>query len=297
MTQSELEALMPVLTAPEAPDFRAPALEVRAKFAQMLAGLPVPEGIAIEDDQVGGVRGVWTGPEVTDSPRVVLYLHGGGYVAGNARGYGALAGLIAQAAEGRAFLPDYGLAPENPYPAALDDAVAAYRGLLDAGHLPSSVSIAGDSAGGGLAAATLLAIKRVGLPSPGTGVLLSPWTDLAGTGSTLQSKAAVDPLISAAGLANAAECYLAGTDAMDPGVSPLYGNFDGVPPLLIEVGTREVLLMDATRLAQHAAAADVDVTLRAWPGMVHVFSLLWFALSEGRAAIEEIGAFLRRHTS
>lgn len=297
MSLSELESLMPVLTAPGSPDFAAPPHEVRETFGAMLAGLPIKEGLSFEEGVVGGIAGVWAGPVSAESERVVLYLHGGGYVAGSAEGYRGLAGLIAEAAGGRAFLPDYRLAPEHRYPAALDDALAAYRGLLDAGHAAASIAVAGDSAGGGLAAATVLAIKRAALPLPGAVALLSPWTDLQGTGASCETKRAADPLISPEGLGSCAAAYLGDADSADPGASPLNGDFAGFPPLLIEVGTREVLLSDATRLAERAAAADVDVTLHAWQGMVHVFPNIWFALSEGPEAIAEIGAFVRRHTA
>lgn len=297
MSLSELESLMPVLTAPGGPDFRLPPLEARERFENMLLGLPVKEVLTFAEETVGGVSGVWAAPAEVESNRVVLYLHGGGYVGGSAFGYRGLAGLIAEAAGGRAFLPDYRLAPEHVYPAALDDALAVYQGLLDAGHDAQSITVSGDSAGGGLAAALVLAIKDRGLPLPAAVALISPWTDLAGTGSTLKSKSDADPLISAEGLDNCGRVYLGEADATDPGASPLYGDFAGFPPLLIEVGTSEVLLSDAARLAERAAAADVDVTLHTWQGMVHVFPNLWFALSEGPEAIAEIGAFARRHAA
>ncbi|UNK47763.1 alpha/beta hydrolase [Arthrobacter sulfonylureivorans] len=297
MSLIELESLMPVLTGPDAPDFRLPPLEVRERFDTMLAGLPIKDGLAFENAVVGGVPGIWAVPAEAEADLVILYLHGGGYVSGSAAGYRGLAGLIAEAAGGRAFVPDYRLAPEHVYPAALDDALAAYMGLLDAGHEAGSITIAGDSAGGGLAAATVLAAKDRGLPLPGAVTLLSPWVDLDGTGTTLETKSEADPLISAEGLTNCAQVYLGDAHAAAPGASPLYGDFTGFPPLLIEVGTREVLLSDATRLAERAAAANVDVTLRTWRGMVHVFPNLWFALSEGPEAIAELGAFARRHTA
>lgn len=297
MSLSELESLMPVLTDPNGPDFRLPPLEVRERFENMLQGLPVKEGLVFEGAVLGGVSGIWAGPAESESDRVVLYLHGGGYVGGSSSGYRGLAGLVAEAAGARAFLPDYRLAPEHLYPAALDDALAAYRGLLEAGHEAGAITVSGDSAGGGLAAAMVLAAKDRGLPLPGAVALISPWTDLAGSGATLSAKSDVDPLISAEGLSNCAGVYLGDADAAQPGASPLYGDLRGFPPLLIEVGTREVLLSDATGLAQRAAEADVDVTLHAWQGMVHVFPNLWFALSEGAEAIAEIGAFARRHTS
>lgn len=297
MSIEELESLMPVLTAPGSPDFAAPALRVRESFGHMLAASPIRDGLIFEQGTVGGVSGVWAESESVESGRVVLYLHGGGYVAGSAEGYRGLGGLIAAAAGGRTFLPDYRLAPEHLYPAALEDAVSAYRGLLDSGHRPEAVTIAGDSAGGGLAAATVIGVLEAALPAPGALVLISPWADLRGTGTSLATKAAVDPLLSPAGLSNCAEIYLGTTDPTESGASPIFGDFTGFPPLLIEVGTREVLLSDAIRLAERAAEANVEVTLHTWQGMVHVFPSLWFALSEGPAAIAEIGTFIREHTA
>jgi acetyl esterase/lipase len=227
----------------------------------------------------------------------LLYLHGGGYVIGSIHTHkGLIAGLSA-AAHCRALALDYRLAPEHRYPAAVDDAVAAYRWLLDAGFSPSRIAIAGDSAGGGLALATLVALRAAGDPLPAAAVPISPWTDLEGTGDSMKTHVDKDPMVEPGGLLGMARLYLGDADPRQPTASPLHADLTGLPPLLIQVGELETLLDDATRIAASAQKRGVAVTLEVWPEMVHVWHLFAPMVPEGRDAIARIGAFLKQHTT
>jgi phosphinothricin tripeptide acetyl hydrolase len=215
-------------------------------------------------------------------------------VIGSPRSHRHLAAAIARAAGARALLLDYRRAPEHPFPAAVDDALAAYRWLLEsAGVAPGSVVVAGDSAGGGLTVATLLAARDAGLPQPGAGVCISPWVDLTCSLPTYATKAAVDPVVDAALVQKMAKAYLGGTDPRTPLASPLHADLRGLPPLLAQVGGDEVLLDDARELAARAKGAGVDATLEVWDAMVHVWHWFLPMLDEAQAAIDRIGAFVR----
>jgi phosphinothricin tripeptide acetyl hydrolase len=227
---------------------------------------------------------------------VVLYLHGGGYVIGSPRSHRHLAAAIAGAAAARALLLDYRLAPEHPYPAALEDATAAYRWLLAQGIAPGRVVIAGDSAGGGLTVATLLALREAGVPLPAAGVCISPWVDLTCGGSSYVSKADADPIVQRAGVEQMARAYLGSTAPREPLASPLFADLRGLPPLLIHVGSEEVLLDDSVQLAERARAAGVDTTLEVYERMIHVWHWFLPMLDEAQTAVEAIGRFARRHT-
>ncbi len=243
----------------------------------------------------GGVEAEWLDAPGARADRVVLYLHGGGYVLGSVNSHRDMIARLSAAASVRALGLNYRLAPESPFPAAVDDAVAAYRWLLEQGIAPGRVAIAGDSAGGGLTAATLLAIRDRALPRPAAGVLLSPWVDLEGTGESMNGGVADDPMVRKELVAAMAPPYLAGADPKTPLASPLHADLRGLPPLLIQVGRREVLLDDSLRLAQKAQRAGVDVTLEVWPGMIHVWQIFASELEEGRDAIERIGVFVKKH--
>ena len=209
---------------------------------------------------------------------------------GSAATHRALAGRIARASSSRVLLPNYRLAPERPFPAALDDAVTCWNWLVAEGHSPERMAIAGDSAGGGLALATLLALKGAGHPLPGCAVGLSPWTDLEGTGPSAQTGAVDDPMLSTDGLRSSGRDYAA-SDLKNPLAAPLLGNLEGLPPLLLQVGTREILLSDSTRFADKASKAGVDVTLEIEEGLVHVWQMLP-GVPEAQSAIDRIGAFI-----
>jgi acetyl esterase/lipase len=258
---------------------------------------PLAADIRVEPVDAGGVRGEWVAAPNAGSARAVLYLHGGGYVIGSINTHRELCARIARAAAARVLVIDYRLAPEHPFPAAVEDAVAAYQWLI--GRVPpEAVAIGGDSAGGGLTLATLLALRDRGISLPAAGILLSPWTDLALTGESLATRASLDPMITAGaqGIRGMAQSYLGNADSRNPLVSPLYGDLTRLPPLLIQVGTSEVLFDDATRVDAKARAAGVDVTFEAWNEMIHVFQVFASLLPEGQQAIEKIGAFVQAHT-
>jgi acetyl esterase/lipase len=190
---------------------------------------------------------------------------------------------------------DYRLAPENPFPAAVDDALAVYRGLLDRGIPAEAITVSGESAGGGLALALLIAIKDAGLPQPAAAAVLSPWADLTQSGRSYETKAAVDPALTRQALSTRADNYLAGADPRSPLASPLFADLRGLPPLLIQAGTYEILLDDAVRLAAKAADDDVAATLQTFPGAPHVFQGFSALLAEGARALDQVGAFIRTH--
>lgn len=228
---------------------------------------------------------------------IVLYLHGGGYVIGSLVTHRGLVANVARATGGKVLAIDYRLAPEHPFPAAVEDAVTAYRWMLENDYDSSSIVIAGDSAGGGLAVATLLKLKQEGLPLPAAGVCLSPWVDMEAVGESMDSRASLDPMVQREGLLDMAGAYLAGANPQDPLAAPIFGDLGGLPPLLVQVGTAETLLDDARRLANRAISCGVDVEYQEWPDMIHVFQHFAAMLSDGLRAIERIGAFVRFHTS
>lgn len=245
---------------------------------------------------INGVTGEWIVP-VTVAPgvapgRLLLYLHGGSYIAGSIRAYRSLVANLATAARARALLIDYRLAPEAPFPAALDDALAAYHGLISNRADAQPLIVAGDSAGGGLAVALLVAARDQGAPLPTAAVCLSPWTDLAATGPSWVANAKADLLNDGDKLRQAAHLYLGQHAADTPLASPLYADLYGLPPLLIQVGGAEILLSDATRLAARAQAAGVSVTLEIWPEMQHEWHFAAHWIPESRQAIARIGAFV-----
>lgn len=275
-----------------------------ASVEQMRAGLeamaqmsPLSPDAKCTPVEAGGVPAEWVDVPGAEPRRTVLYLHGGGYVIGSIRTHRDLAQRIARAARARVLLIDYRLAPEHPHPAAVDDATAAYRWMLSQGCLPAASAIAGDSAGGGLTIATLVALRDGGVPLPAAAVCLSPWVDLEGLGVSMTTKAAVDPMVQREPLLRMASLYLAGQHPRTPLAAPLYADLRGLPPLLIQVGTAETLLDDSVRLADKARAAGVEVTLEPWEDMIHVWQAFAAMLPEGEQAIERIGEFIRQHTS
>jgi monoterpene epsilon-lactone hydrolase len=269
--------------------------EQRAIFEQMMAATPVPPDVAATPGTLGAIPVVTVDVAGTDASAVILYLHGGAYAIGSAAESVGLAFDLSRRAGTRLISVDYRLAPEHPYPAGLEDAVAAYRGLLDSGLSASRIAIAGESAGGGLVAATLVALKQAGLAQPTSAVLMSPWADLTLSGESMTAKAAVDPALTPAGLRRRAADYVGGGDPVGELVSPLFADLTGLPPLLLQAGSHEILLDDATRLATRAAAADVAVRLEVTPGVPHVFQGFAAMLDEGDAALSSAGDFIRAH--
>ena len=254
---------------------------------------PVEADVLTNEVDAGGIPADWVSIAGQNSERVILYFHGGAYVMGSRITHRALAGRIARASQARVLLPDYRLAPENPFPAAVDDAIACWNWLISEGISPNQIAVAGDSAGGGLALATLLALKDSGSPLPACAVGLSPWTDLEGTGETAEAGAVDDPMLTPEGLRSSGRDY-AGADLRNPLAAPLLGNLEGLPPILLQVGTREVLLSDSTRFATKARAQGVEVTLEVEEDLIHVWQMLP-GVPEAESAVERIGAYISRH--
>ena len=252
--------------------------------------------VAIEKTVANGVPAEWTTTPNAARDTALLYFHGGGYVIGSINTHRALAGRISRAAKARVLVIDSRLAPEHPHPAAVEDAVAAYRWMLQQGLQASRIAVSGDSAGGGLTVAALVAIRDANLPMPAAGAPISPWVDMEGIGDSMTSKSAADPIVQKEGLLNMARAYLGGKHPRTPLAAPLYADLSGLPPLLIQVGTAETLLDDASRLAERAKKAGVDVSYEPWDNMVHVWHLFAPMLDEGKQAIDGIGAFVQKHT-
>ena len=253
----------------------------------------LPASITVEKVNCNGLNAEWIYNLDSDPEKVILYLHGGGYVIGNIALYRLLSATLSQKTNARVFLPDYRLAPEHPYPAAVDDTVAAYHWLLEQGYDAKNIIIAGDSAGGGLSLAATLSLRAEGQPLPAGIVCLSPWTDLTMSGESHQSKAKAEAMLLKESLRLWASSYANKADLRNPLISPIFADFAGFPPLLIQVGSEEILLDDSVLLAENAKSAGGDVTLSVYEGMWHVWQTLGF-LPESRAAIEEIGAFVKR---
>ena len=266
----------------------------RERMEELSLASVLPDGVRATSVEAGGVPSEWV--EATGRPArgTILYLHGGGYTIGSVRTHRAHAGRLVLATGARALVVDYRLGPEHPFPAAVDDAVAAYRWLVRGGTAPERIIVAGDSAGGGLTVATLVALRDAGDPLPAGGVCISPWADLECTGESMTSRAASDPMVQRGPLLDMAAQYLAGQDPRMPLASPIHADLRGLPPLLIHVGTAETLLDDATRLADRARAAGVAVDIEVWDDMIHVWHCFAPHLPEADEAIAGIGAWVRK---
>jgi monoterpene epsilon-lactone hydrolase len=267
--------------------------ELRATFTPGDRLHPVPDDVLVTDVTAGGVPAHWLTAPGTDPDRVLLFLHGGGFELGSVRSDGELAARLGRAAGMRVLFPEYRLAPEHPFPAALDDVLAAWHWLrTDQGLSATSLAVAGDSAGGGLAVALLVATRDAGEELPAAAVLMSPTVDLTSSGASMTERADQDPISTPAMLRQFAADYLAGADPKTPLASPLFASLTGLPPLLIQVGTADLLLSDSERLATAATHAGVDVTLQIGEGLPHVYQLL-LGTPEAAQATEQIGKFLR----
>ena len=298
MASEELQKVLGLLA-------QGPIAEGGADLATMRAGMeegsfPATEAATVAPVDADGVPGEWITVAGSDTNRRLLYVHGGGYVIGSPATHRRLCEDIAQAAGCAVLNLDYRLAPEHPFPAAVEDALTGLQYVQangpDGAGSADSVFMAGDSAGGGLTLATLLAARDRGAALPDAAIGISAWTDLAITGETIQTRADADPLITDAAMVEGmAGMYAGDAERNDPLVSPLYADFAGLPPLLLQVGDAEILLSDTTRVTERARAAGVDVTEEVWDEMFHVWHAFAPMLPEGQAAIERIGEFVRQH--
>lgn len=270
--------------------------ELRFEYQALADRYPLPNGVSYQPVGVGGVSAEWVLPPNAPDDRVVLYLHGGCYATGSVDTHRDLITRLASAASSRLLGLNYRLAPAHPFPAALDDTVTAYRWLLESGIGASKIAFVGDSAGAGLALAATLKLRDDATPLPSALACISPWVDLAVTGPSMTTNAGNDPIVSRPMLLGWAKLYLGDHDPRTPFASPLYADLLGLPPLLIQVGSAEVLLDDATRLAERASAAGVTSRLEVWPDMIHVWHT-FPAIPEAREAITGIATFLKTHIS
>jgi monoterpene epsilon-lactone hydrolase len=292
MTVGQLDSLITLLRSRPAPAVQDVA-QTRARFEKMGELLGRPADARCEPVKAGSVPAEWVDAPGCDPSRAVLFLHGGGYAIGSINTHRRLAYNVSAASGARVLLIDYRLAPEHPFPAAVDDTAEAWRWLLQQGFAPHRLAIAGDSAGGGLTIATLVNLRDRKLGLPGCAVAISPWVDLEGLGSSMTARAAADPMVQKDGLSWMAGLYLNGADPKTPLAAPLHAELGSLPPILIQVGTAETLFDDATRIAEKLHRAGVSVRLAAWPNMLHVFPLFAPILSEGGDGCAEIGAFIR----
>jgi acetyl esterase/lipase len=266
--------------------------EIRQRFARMERLTPrPPRGTRTTSVNAGGVPGLLVETAASRPDRHLLYLHGGAYAFGSPQLYRHFTWRIANAARARVLIIDYRLAPEHPFPAALYDAVAAWRWLLDGGASPAGMTMAGDSAGGGLALAAMLKLRDEGAALPAAAAVMSPWTDLALTAASFRDNAGSDPMLIAEDVPRFAAAYLGGTDARNPYASPLYADLRGLPPTMIQAGGDEILRDDAVRIAEKMRAAGCDIELQVWAAMPHTWQLLAPVLPEAREAIDEIARF------
>lgn len=291
--QSEIDAVRKLLGSKPRP---VGWMERRERLDEVGSVWPVAGDIELEAVELGGLSAEWSMARGGDASRVLLFLHGGGYCSGSILSHRRLVTEAGRSGAMRTLAVAYRLAPENPFPAALDDAMTAWRFLLEQGYAPRNIVVGGDSAGGGLTLALINHLRDAGAPLPACAWLISPWTDLTLSGSTLVTKDMVDPIIHKAYLGELADAYVpAGIDRADPRISPLYANLRGLPPLLIQVGSAETLLADSTRLAAAAGEADVAVTLEIWPDMIHAWQLWNAHLEPGRQALDRAGQFIGQH--
>ena len=289
MAASEIDAVRALLRAKPRPIGWA----ARRERLDEVGARPVGADISLESETHEGLPLEWSLAPGGDPSRVLLFFHGGGYCSGSIQSHRGMVTAAGRAAGVRTLAVGYRLAPEHPFPAALEDAAAAYELLLARRFAPRSIAIGGDSAGGGLTLALLISLRDAGRPLPGCGWLVSPWVDLEMTGASIESKASIDPLLQKSYLEELACAYLAGTDPKNPLASPLHADLSGLPPLFVQVGSAETLLDDAVRIVARAGAADVAAVLEIWPHMIHAWPLWADQLESGRAALASAGAFIR----
>ncbi len=294
MASTEFHALQERMAAAPKPDPPANLQALRARIEAMMDAQPTADGVSVSPVDMDGVSGLWLVPEGCESAPVILYFHGGGFRLASARAYRPYGSQLARACQARVLLVDYRLAPEHQFPAAVDDAVTAYRWLRAQGQPAERIVIGGDSAGGGITASALVALRDAGDALPAGGVCISPWVDLTNTNESFKTRVDADKLFSPAQAAEATALYLGDSDPKNPLASPVFADLSGLPPLLVHVGDAEVLLDDASALAERARAASVEVTHRIYPEMPHVWHLSYPAFPEAVEAVDEIAAFVHR---
>ena len=274
----------------------APVPKMRKRLDMLGRLVRAARGVAIEQTTIAGLPAEWYRPKGAAGGKVLFYLHGGAYVLGSCDSHRKLVTHIARAAGIEAVLPEYRLAPEHPFPAGLEGAVAVYRSLLGKGYSAGDIVIGGDSAGGGLSVATMLRLRRDGVPLPRAAILLSPFLDLTASGDSVSTRAEREPWFRAEDIHVVIRYYCPGADLRNPLLSPVFANVAGLPPALIHAGDDEILLSDSTRFADKLEAAGVEVELEIWPGMWHVFQLFVGKMPESRVAIGKIGDYISRRT-
>jgi acetyl esterase/lipase len=291
MDDSEIDAIRALLSSKPRP---VGWVQRRQRLDEVGSIWPVADDVNLELVDLGGVSGEWSIAPGSDATRVLIFFHGGGYCSGSILSHRRMVTEAGRAAGTRTLAVGYRLAPEHPFPAALDDALTVWRYVQNQGVAAKHIAIGGDSAGGGLTVALINRLRNAREELPGCAWLVSPWTDLTMSGETLTTKDAIDPIIHKGYLGELADAYLpAGMDRKDPQISPLYADLKGLPPTLIQVGSAETLLADATRFAAAAGAADVPVTLEIWPHMIHAWHLWNAHLEPGRRALANAGSFIR----
>jgi monoterpene epsilon-lactone hydrolase len=296
VASQQLNKVLEILKSRPAGSGRQPTVEQLRSGMEKVAER-VATDMTCEPVSAGGIPSEWIIPPDAVAGRAILYLHGGGYVMGSVNTHRAMIARIARASKAKALALEYRLAPEHPFPAAVEDATSAYRWLLAQNFSSGKIAVAGDSAGGGLALATLLALRDQRIPLPACAIPISPWTDMEGTGESMTSTAIKDPMVGNGDLLNFAKMYVGNADPKNPLLSPLHGDYRGLPPLLIQVGAAERLLDDSTRVAKSAKAAGVKVELEVWDEMIHVWHAFAKLLPEGQQAIDRIGQFMIEHTT
>ena len=294
----ELDAAIALLTELGNIDESQGTIEgMRRSFEKISDSFPMEDGVTCERVSAGGVPSEWLTATGSDPARAIIYLHGGGYVIGSVRTHRVMMAKLAKSSGARVLGLEYRLAPEVQFPAPVEDTVAAYRWLLAEGFDPGKIAIAGDSAGGGLVVAAMVQLRYLGEPMPGAAVCFSPWVDLEGIGGSMTSNAEVDPIVQKEFLTLLAGLYIGERNLRTPLAAPMYADLQGLPPMLVQVGSVETLLDDANRLAAAAKAAGVSVELSVWDDMIHVWQLFAPILPEGQRALDQAGDFVKKHTS
>ena len=295
MVSKGMEFVINLLKEREAENIKKRVEDSRAGMEELAKLVKVPKDIRCEPIDVAGIPAEWISAPEAKNENVILYLHGGGYIIGSINSHRELMSRISRASKASVLIIDYRLAPEHPFPAAVEDVYNAYQWLLEDQKIASSnIIIAGDSAGGGLTLVTLINLRDKGITLPAAAVCLSPWTDLGLTGESYKTKKRIDPMVAIDGLMFDSQLYLGETDYTNPLASPLYGDLKGLPPLLIIVGTAEILLDDSVEFAKKAKKAGVDVMLDIWDDMPHVFPAFAAFAPEGQQAIEKMGEFMKK---